>query len=76
MSKEEMVKLFCEMREGWLPDIGVVYTITLDGNQREEVIAALEAVRPEGVAIPCQKDGCQYGRLAVEKLLGPQDESK
>lgn len=43
---DELIELFCQMREGWLPEIGTVYTITLDHAQREAVLAALRW-RPE-----------------------------
>lgn len=44
---KELIEKFCQMREGWLPEVGVVYTITLTGREREEVLQALEVSRPE-----------------------------
>ena len=45
--RQELIELFCQMHEGWLPDVGKVYTVTLDHRQRTALMAILQDGRAE-----------------------------
>lgn len=42
IDRKELLKTFCQMHEGWLPDVGKVYTVTLDETQRETLLAVFK----------------------------------
>ena len=58
----ELIELFCQMKEGWIPDVGTVYTVTLDHGQRTALMGILQSAPvPEGVA----QDAARYQWLRV-----------